>query len=249
MTLVGSLHANANTAVIGASGGIGRAFVNWLADDDRVDSVYAFSRSPVDWGNRARVHGATLDLTDEASIQAASELATAHSPLDLVIVASGILHRDPDIKPEKSMREVDSQALADVFAINTIGPTLVAKHFLPKLRRKHKTVFAALSARVGSISDNRLGGWASYRMSKAALNMMVRTMAIEQARRLPESVVVALHPGTVDTALSQPFTQGVNSSSLFSPTSAAEKLLQVVDGSRPEDSGGFFAYDRSPIEY
>jgi NAD(P)-dependent dehydrogenase (short-subunit alcohol dehydrogenase family) len=249
MTLVGSLHANANTAVIGASGGIGRAFVNWLADDDRVDSVYAFSRSPVDWGNRARIHGATLDLTDEASIQAASELATAHSPLDLVIVASGILHRDPDIRPEKGMREVDPQALADVFAINTIGPTLVAKHFLPALRRKHKTVFAALSARVGSIADNRLGGWASYRMSKAALNMMVRTMAIEQKRRLPESVVVALHPGTVDTLLSQPFTQGVNAASLFSPASAAEKLLQVVDGLRSEDSGGFFAYDRSPIEY
>lgn len=248
MTLVGSLHPNANVAVVGASGGIGRAFVNWLADDDRVGHVFAFSRSSVDW-DQARVRGATLDLADEPSITAAAELATAHSPLDLVIVASGMLHRDPDVKPEKSMREIDPHALADVFAINTIGPTLVAKHFLPMLRRNHKTVFAALSARVGSIADNRLGGWASYRMSKAALNMMVRTLAIEQARRLPESVVVAMHPGTVDTALSKPFTKHVDAAKLFSPATAAKKLLNVIDGLHPGESGGFYAYDRSRIEY
>ena len=248
MTFLASLHSNANVAVIGASGGIGRAFVKRLADDDRVERVFAFSRSPVDWGG-SRIQGALLDLTDEASIVAASELATADSPLDLVIIASGILHRDGDVRPEKSMREINANALSEVIAINTIGPTLVAKHFLPKLRRNQKTVFAAVSARVGSITDNRLGGWVAYRMSKAALNMMVRTLAIEQARQLPQSVVVALHPGTVDTALSQPFTKRVDESKLFSPATSAEKLLRVIDGLRPEDSGGFYAYDGSRIDF
>lgn len=248
MTRLASLHAKAKVAVIGASGGIGRAFVNWLAGDDRVGDVYAFSRSPVDW-SETKVHGERLDLMDEPTIEAAAELATAGSPLDLVIVASGILHRSQQVMPEKSMREIDPQVLAEVFAINTIGPALVAKHFLPKLRRKHKTVFAALSARVGSISDNRLGGWASYRMSKAALNMLLRTMAIEQARRSPESVVVAMHPGTVDTGLSKPFTKRVDASTLFSPASSAEKLLHVIDGLQPDDSGVFFAYDGSRIEF
>jgi NAD(P)-dependent dehydrogenase (short-subunit alcohol dehydrogenase family) len=248
MTLVGSLHAKANVAVIGASGGIGRAFVKWLAADDGVGSVYAFSRSPVHW-TEPNVHGGLLDLTDEASIEAAAKVAISQSPLDLVIVASGMLHRNQEVKPEKSMREIDPLVLAEVFAVNTIGPAMVAKHFLPKLRRKHKTVFAALSARVGSIKDNRLGGWASYRMSKAALNMLLRTVAIEQARRLPESVVVALHPGTVDTELSKPFTKRVDASTLFSPASSAKKLLQVIDGLQADDSGCFYAYDHSRIDY
>ena len=248
MTLVGSLHSNANAAVIGASGGIGRALVHWLAEDDRVQRIFAFSRSSVDWPE-SRVHGAQLDLRDEVSIVTAADLASADSPLDIVIVASGILHSEPNVRPEKTMGEVDPNALAEVLAINTIGPTLVAKHFLPRLRREHKTVFAALSARVGSIGDNRRGGWASYRMSKAALNMMVRTMAIEQARKLPESIVVALHPGTVDTALSKPFTKRVTPSALFSPADSAKKLLHVIDGLRPDGSGGFYAYDRSRIDY
>lgn len=248
MTRLASLHSNANVAVIGAGGGIGRAFVDRLADDDRVGNVYAFARSPINW-SEDNVHGASLDLTDEASINAASELATAHAPLDLVIVASGILHRDAEIRPEKSMREIDPQVLAEVFAINTIGPALVAKHFLPKLRRGHKTVFAALSARVGSINDNRLGGWASYRMSKAALNMLLKTASIEQARNRPESIVVALHPGTVDTSLSQPFTRRVEPPKLFSPPFSAGKLLQVIDSLEPDDSGSFFAYDNSRIDF
>ena len=248
MTLLGSLHAKANVAVIGASGGIGRAFVEWLAADEGVGSVYAFSRSSVHW-TEPNVYGGLLDLTDEASIEAAAKIAISQSPLDLVIVASGMLHRNQEVKPEKSMREIDPLVLAEVFAVNTIGPAMVAKHFLPKLRRKHKTVFAALSARVGSIKDNRLGGWASYRMSKAALNMLLRTIAIEQARRLPESIVVALHPGTVDTELSKPFTKRVETSTLFSPASSAKKLLQVIDRLQADDSGCFYAYDHTRIDY
>lgn len=247
MIQLDSLHPGANAAVIGASGGLGRAFVEQLAASSSVENVYAFSRTVAD-GLPTNVQSAALDLTDEASIAAAAELAAGEMPLDLVIVASGILHRDPEIKPEKSMRELDPEALAEVFAVNTFGPTMVAKHFLPRMRKGHKTVFAALSARVGSINDNRLGGWTSYRASKAALNMVLRTLSIEQARRLPDSVLIALHPGTVDTQLSKPFTRRL-AADLFSTDDSAAKLLKVVNDVTPEDSGGFFAYDGSRIEF
>ena len=212
-----SLPSNCSVAVIGASGGIGNAFVRILASDDNVGDIHAFSRTPNHFGEKS-VHGHRLDLTDEASIEAAADVATASLPLDLVIVASGILHRDSVIRPEKSMGEINSRSLEEVFAVNTIGPALVAKHFLPKLSKGHKTVFAALSARVGSIGDNRLGGWVSYRMSKAALNMLLKTASIEPSK-------------------------------LFSPAHSAEALLKVIDSLEPGDSGGFFAYDSSRIDY
>lgn len=248
MTLLSSFRRDCNVAVIGASGGVGQAFVELLAEDDNVGSLYAFCRSPKVIGNE-RTHSHRLDLTDEASIETAADVATEALPLDLVIVASGILHRGAQISPEKSMREIDPQSMAEVLAVNTIGPALVAKHFLPKLGKGHKTVFAALSARVGSINDNRLGGWASYRMSKAALNMLLKTVSIEQARNRPDSVVVALHPGTVETNLSQPFTRRVEPANLFSPGYSAGELLRVIDSLGPDDYGGFFAYDKSPIEF
>jgi NAD(P)-dependent dehydrogenase (short-subunit alcohol dehydrogenase family) len=178
-----------------------------------------------------------------------AEAASASGPLDLVIVATGILHRGDEIQPEKTMREFDSHVLQEVFVVNAVGPALVAKHFLPKLRRGHKTVFAALSARVGSISDNRLGGWASYRASKAALNMLIRTLAIEQARVRPDAIVVALHPGTVDTRLSQPFTGRTEPGKLFAPAESAARLLRVVEGLDQEQTGGFLAYDGTTIGY
>lgn len=248
MTMLSSLHQNLNAAVIGASGGIGRSFVELLAADTAVQNVHAFSRSQVHWP-AGKIHGHHIDVIDEASIEDAAAIATANGPLDLVIVASGILHRDPVIRPEKSLRDLNSRALTEVLTVNTIGPALTAKHFLPKLRRKHKAVFAVLSARVGSINDNRLGGWASYRMSKAALNMFIRTASIEQARNRPESIVVALHPGTVETALSDPFTRRLDSTKLFSPKNSAKKLLHVVNALEPADSGSFFDYDNARIEF
>jgi NAD(P)-dependent dehydrogenase (short-subunit alcohol dehydrogenase family) len=126
---------------------------------------------------------------------------------------------------------------------------MVAKHFLPRLRTGHKTVFAALSARVGSISDNRLGGWASYRASKAALNMLLKTLALEHSRRWPDSVIVGLHPGTVDTALSKPFSSRVPAERLFEPSQSARYLLGVIDDLTPTATGGFFAWDGTPIDY
>nr|MDJ0813799.1 SDR family NAD(P)-dependent oxidoreductase [Woeseiaceae bacterium] len=194
------------------------------------------------------VENIACDLTDERSIQQAAASVAAHGPVDAVIVATGLLH-DGEIQPEKTLRSINAEAMLEVFRVNTVGPILLAKHFLPLLRRDSRTLFAALSARVGSIADNRLGGWASYRASKAALNMLLRTAAIEHKRRWPESIIVALHPGTVDTRLSAPFQGRVPKGKLFTPAYSAERLLEVLNGLDAPDSGGFFAWDGQPIEF
>jgi NAD(P)-dependent dehydrogenase (short-subunit alcohol dehydrogenase family) len=220
-----------NAVVIGASGGIGAALVEALEEEDV--RVLPLARSFT--GDRH------LDLEDEASIAAAA--ARAGSP-DLVIVASGLLH-DADHGPEKAIRELDPAWLARQFAVNAIGPALVAKHFLPVMPKAGRSVLAFLSARVGSITDNRLGGWYGYRASKAALNQLVRTLAVEDKRRNDRGLVVALHPGTVDTALFQPFRQAGRD--LFKPDRAAVQLLDVIDGLKVTDSGRHFAWDGSEI--
>ncbi|MGB0752163.1 MAG: SDR family NAD(P)-dependent oxidoreductase [Gammaproteobacteria bacterium] len=233
-------------AVVGASGGIGSQLVSVLAENSEVGKVFAFSRSA--HHEAPGVSMGAIDVLDETSIAAAATAASADGPLDLVLVATGLLH-DKELRPEKSMRELEAEKMARVFAVNTIAPAMVAKHFLPLLRKRGKTVFGALSARVGSIGDNRLGGWTSYRASKAALNMTLKTLAIEHARRFPQSVVAALHPGTVDTGLSAPFQKRVPQSQLFTGRYAAEQLLSVVDALQASDSGGFFAWDGSRIDY
>ena len=248
MSFVSSLHPGANVTVIGASGAIGGALVALLESDRHVSSVCALSRN-----GSGRFHvkrrSMHIDLTSEQSIEAAAVFASEKGPIDFVLVATGMLHAGEGIRPERSMRELAADSMAQVLSINTIGPALVAKHFLPRLRPGYKTVFAALSARVGSIGDNRLGGWTSYRASKAALNMVLKTLSIEQSRRWPESVVVALHPGTVDTELSRPFTRRLAKESLFSPETAASRLLKVTDNLQPRDTGGFYAWDGRPIPF
>ncbi len=234
-----------NVAVVGAGGGIGAAFVDALESRDGVASVHALSRAAVPHAS-SRVVAGRIDVTDEASvIEAAGGI---DQPLDLVIVATGILHSDR-FQPERRIREFDPATFQAVIAVNTTGPAIVAKHFLPKLRKDGGSVFAAISARVGSIADNRLGGWTSYRASKAALNMVLKTFAIEHARSRPESAIVALHPGTVDTALSEPFSKRVPTEKLFTPAQSAGYLLDVIEGLGPEDTGGFFAWDGSRIDY
>lgn len=195
-----------------------------------------------------KVQPLVFDLGDEGSISEAVATASAEGPLDLVFVATGVLH-DTRIQPEKSIKALASEAMEHAFRINTVGPALIAKHALPKLRKNAKSVFAALSARVGSISDNRLGGWHSYRASKAALNMLVRTFSIELSRTHPRAVCVALHPGTVDTMLSKPFQGNVAEGKLFAPTLAASALLSVLDRIDAEDSGKLFAWDGQAIPY
>lgn len=223
-------------AVFGASGGIGRAVVEALEHE----VIHAGSRRGAGaWPARARPFAFTLE--DEASIAAA---ATQMAAPELVLVASGVLQDAARaIAPEKTLRAIDGAAMAQVLAINTIGPALIAKHVLPRLPRDRRAVFAVLSARVGSIGDNRLGGWHSYRASKAALNMLVANFAIEMRRSHPQAIIVALHPGTVDSALSAPFQGGVSPEKLFSPATAAAHLLRVIDGLTPQDSGSFFAWN------
>lgn len=234
-------------AVVGSSGGIGRALVELFSGNPRVAAVYALSRTPSSIASPRVIHG-KLDIADEESIKKFAALVSSESPLDIVVVATGILWSGEALRPEKSMRELDAEKLSQVFAINAVGPAMVAKHFLPKLRKGSKTVFAALSARVGSIGDNRLGGWYAYRASKAALNMLLKTLSIEQARLWPQSVVIGLHPGTVDTGLSRPYSKRTPPENLFSPEISAGHLVSVLDSVSPADSGGVFAWDGKRIE-
>lgn len=247
MSPLPSLRDGYRAVVYGASGGIGAAFVEVLASDPRCGALYTGSRgAPVSTG---KLHGFQFDLLDETSIaHAASEIAHPGDTLDLVIVATGVLHSDA-LRPEKSMRALEADALARSFALNAIGPALIAKHMLPLLARDRKSVFAALSARVGSISDNRSGGWHAYRASKAALNQLIRTCAIELSTKSRSAVCVTLHPGTVDTAMSKPFQAGVATERLFSPATSAGHLLRIIDQLTAADTGGFYAWDGQAIGF
>ncbi len=217
-----------------------------LAERADVAEVHAGSRRGAGPGG-GKLRPFAFDLQDEVSI--ADACAAMGGPLDMVLIATGRLTRADGTGPEKSYRALSADGMAELFAVNTIGPALIAKHALPLLRRDGRAVFAALSARVGSISDNRLGGWHAYRASKAALNMLVRNLALELARTHPQAVAVTLHPGTVDSALSAPFQRGVAAEKLFTPAFSAGALLGVLDGLTPADSGGLFAWDGAEIPF
>ena len=222
--------------IVGASGGIGQAMCEQLNADMRFSRVISLSRSPRSTSNLA------LDITSEASVQVAAAsvaavMAEASLPLRLVFVATGFLHGHGH-QPERAMRQLDAAHMQHAFAVNVIGPALLMKHFLPMLAPQGKSAFAALSARVGSIEDNRLGGWYSYRSCKAALNQMLHTAAIELQRSRPQALCVALHPGTVATNLSSPFAKtGLD---LQTPAQSAQRLLAVLDALPQTASGGFF---------
>ncbi len=229
--------------VVGSSGGVGSALVKALLQGGTC-TVHALSRSAA--APPAGAQGGRIDVTDETSVAAAAQ--RVGDQIDLVIVASGRLQGE-GMSPERSFATLDADALARSFQVNAIGPALVAKHFLPRLPKDRSASFAVLSARVGSIEDNRLGGWYGYRASKAALNMLVRSLAVELARTRPLAVCVALHPGTVDTALSRPFQRNVAKGRLFTTAHAAERLLSVIERLEPKDSGGFYAYDGTRIPF
>ncbi len=214
--------------VAGATGGIGAAFVRTLEQTGRFTRVVAAAR-----GNDTR-----LDLLDPASI-AAFAASLEGERIRLIIDATGFLH-DETRRPEKSWRELDAEHMAYSYAVNAIGPALMMQHLLPLLPREGKSAFVTLSAKVGSIGDNRIGGWYSYRASKAALNQIVRCASIELGRRWREALCVAMHPGTVHSPLTQPFAKsGLN---VREPDVAAAEMLAVIDGLTSEDSGGFFDY-------
>lgn len=223
-----------DTVVIGASGGIGAALAaRFEAGGDR---VHRLSRS--DGG---------IDLASPASIEAAAA-ALPFPAVERLVVATGFLHEQA-MSPERSLRDLDADRLSRTFLVNTIGPALVLRHFVPRLARQGRVEVALLSARVGSIADNRLGGWYGYRASKAALNQLVRTAAIEVARSRPEALLVALHPGTVDTAMSRPFQASVAAEKLFKPEHSAECLAKVLATLSPAQSGGFFDWKGEAIPF
>lgn len=231
--LMASLDIGYRALVIGTSGGIGGALARQLAKDGNCRHLVRLSR---------REDG--FDITDEGSVKRAAEgLATCQ--FDLIMCATGALSIE-GIGPEKSIRQILPDAMMAQFAVNAVGPALVLKHFVPLLARGRRTIVALLSARVGSIGDNALGGWISYRSSKAALNQIVHTAAIEVSRTHPASTIVAVHPGTVKTALSDPFSSGHTRSDA---DEAAITILGMLNGLKPRDTGKFFAHDGTLIPW
>ena len=221
--------------VIGASGGIGKAFAGLIETDPASGDLVRLSRS---------VDG--LDITDDASVEAAARvLGERGQTFDLILCATGAL-TIAGRGPEKTIRAVEAEAMMAQFALNAVGPALLLRHFSPLLSKDRKAAFALLSARVGSIGDNRLGGWISYRAAKAALNQIVHTAAIEIGRTHPQALVVCLHPGTVATTLSQSYSKGHDR---FEPDDSAGRMLAVIDSLDADASGGFFAYDGKSIEW
>lgn len=220
---------NSLALVIGASGGVGSALLAELQRENLYRHVVGLSRHSTP----------CLDLLNEASIVECARYIGGIGLPRLVIDATGFLHSE-NLEPEKSWRQINPEHMAKAFAVNAIGPVLLMKHFLPLMPRQGRAVFATLSAKVGSIGDNHLGGWYSYRASKAALNQLVRTAAIELRRTAPNIICVALHPGTVDTRLSAPFAK--SGLELQTPAVAARRLLNVVARLKSESSGQFFDY-------
>lgn len=233
MVSMQSLPKDYRAVVAGSTGGIGAAFVELLKQDANCGEVVDFSRST--WP--------AIDFDNEATIKAAAE--SMQGEVHLFVDATGFLS-DEIIKPEKSLRTLDAANMTRLFELNALGPALLMKHFTPLMPRKERAIFATLSARVGSIGDNSLGGWYSYRASKAALNMFLKCTAIEISRNKPESLCVALHPGTVETSLSDPFS---GSRERFTPKHSASQLLAVLDGLRSGQTGTFWDYKGDTIEW
>ncbi|MEO0983788.1 MAG: SDR family NAD(P)-dependent oxidoreductase [Pseudomonadota bacterium] len=227
-----------DAVVFGASGGIGAALTQALAARADVRRVHAVSRTPPAKSERIEPHAA--NILDEDDLAGVAKAVAWEGAPDLVIVAAGVLSDGDRLQPEKSYRHQSLDAFEAVFRLNTFAPALIAKHMLPIMPRKGRAVFAALSARVGSITDNGLGGWHAYRASKSALNMLIRNYAIEQARRNEDFIAAGLHPGTVDTDLSRPFQSGLPDGQVISPDRSAAALLGVIDGLAPADSGKLF---------
>jgi len=236
--------------VIGTRGGLGAALHQQLRSDPRFSQVLGAGRRVDATRSADSDVDLDIDLTVESRVATAAsqvhKLMQAGLPLRLVIDATGFLHGH-GFAPEKSWRDLDAAHMAHAFAINAIGPALLMKHFLPLLPRSGKSVFATLSAKVGSIGDNRLGGWYSYRASKAALNQLVHTAAIELARQKPQAICVALHPGTVDTPLSSRFAK--SGLEVQTPAEAAARLLNVIEGLTAANTGGFFNHHGEPLPW
>ncbi|MFM7426783.1 MAG: SDR family NAD(P)-dependent oxidoreductase [Elainella sp.] len=244
----------AQVLIVGGNRGIGLGFVRRLLQEPGLKQLYATYRSQpsaellaLAAADPARLSLLQMDVTDEAQIAAA--VAQIQAPcLDLVLYCVGLLH-EGDIQPEKSLQQVQAEPLLRYFQVNSIGAVLLAKHVLPLLKQSQRSLLACISAKIGSIGDNQTGGWYGYRASKAALNMLMRTTAVEYGRKSPKTRVVLLHPGTTDTGLSQPFQRNVPPDKLFSVERTVAQLLDVLAHLPPDSSGQFFSWDGSPLPW
>ncbi|MFN6481145.1 SDR family NAD(P)-dependent oxidoreductase [Nostoc sp. DedQUE07] len=246
-----------NALIVGASQGIGLGFVKKLLPDRTIAKIYATSRQPksaselIALANEypERLICLEMDITDELQIiEAVQKIHNQVNKLHLVVNCVGLLHEDT-LQPEKNLKQINSENLLRYFQINSIGAVLMAKHLLPLFRHGERSVFATISAKLGSIGDNQLGGWYGYRASKAALNMLMRTAAIEYKRSCPKALIITLHPGTTDTRLSRPFQRNVPAEKLFSVERTVTQLLAVIEQLQDGDSGQFFSWDGSRLPW
>jgi NAD(P)-dependent dehydrogenase (short-subunit alcohol dehydrogenase family) len=238
--------------VIGANGGIGLAITRALVAQPQLQGIYATYRQAAGAQDLLsikdrRLHTCRLDVCEESDIQQLVELIRQNGDRpDFVIYCAGILH-GPGLQPEKALGQCQADAISRVFAVNSIGPLMLAKAIVPLMPRQEHSHFSVLSAMVGSIADNRLGGWYAYRASKAALNQFMRTLSIECRRTHPGLCVTSIHPGTTDTGLSRPFQANVKDGKLYTPEQSAARILAVIGASSSEQSGQFVNWDGTPI--
>jgi len=237
--------------VVGASGGIGAAVLQQFLDLEQFTSVIAVSRAERRDSLARYADGLwwiRCDYSEESIASATALIASADVQLRRVVICNGILHQS-QVQPEKALEKVQAASMAQVFQVNTIIPALWVSALVGQLRRSSGCVVAVLSARVGSIADNRLGGWYSYRASKAALNMFLKTAAVEYARRAPKVKLVAFHPGTTDTELSSPFQKGVPAGKLFTPEFVAARLTKLLDQAEPNGELSFLDWDGMTVPW
>lgn len=242
--------------VIGASGGIGFAMTQLLLE--KGNRVIATVRNDTAKNSAQlktlheeysdQIISVKMDIAQQHSIEKAfATIQNLTDKLHLIINCSGLLHKADALQPEKRLEDINAENLAESFSVNATAPLLIARYALPLLRHKERNVLSNISARVGSISDNRTGGWYAYRAAKAAQNMITKTVAIELFRRSPSTICVGLHPGTVDTTLSKPFQKNLKSGQLTTPEQSANYLYSVISGLKNNDSGKVFAWDGSEI--
>lgn len=238
-------HDSREALVIGARGTVGGALVEELGRTHRVTGISRAGHGAGEAG------GCPMWFTDysEADLERVSnELRAAGPGFDVIVCCIGVLHGD-DFGPERRLADLQRETLSTYFETNAVLPALMLRFFAPLLRKDRHATFVALSAMVGSIADNRLGGWYGYRSSKAALNMLVKTASIELARVNANACVAAVHPGTTRGPLSAPFTANTPGDKLYTPQQSAQRIATVIAGLTPTDSGGFFNWDGSTLPW
>jgi NAD(P)-dependent dehydrogenase (short-subunit alcohol dehydrogenase family) len=233
-----------NVAIIGSSGGIGRAFLDAYIADKDISNIYSISRTEVKSNDKRIIH-INIDVTDEVSVKAAAS-KIEENRLDRLIVATGVLHTK-SFGPEKSIKDIKIENFVKIFSVNTFGPALIGKYFLPLMTKDQKSIVAFLSARVGSISDNKLGGWHAYRASKSALNQIIKNFSIEAKRTNSSGIIIGLQPGTVKSKLSEPFQKNVKKGKLFLPEDSVDSLVKVIENVMQNDSGKIFDWEGEEI--